>query len=119
HIKYHNITPHSFYERYDGPSTYACREGRKQTEEIAQLAKIERFIGASRYNAQELLELGVPESKISVIAPLHKTHDFDKLEPNAILRNELSDGKINVLFVGRVVPNKGHKHLIETINRYV
>ncbi len=45
-------------------------------------------------------------------------NDFDNVKIDTTLKEQLNDGVLNLLFVGRVAPNKGHVHLIETIRRY-
>lgn len=119
YLKYHNITPIEFFERYDKKSAFATKMGRKQTAQLVQSGKFDKYLGDSQYNINELIELGVPQEQCEVIPPFHCVHEFDNTQLNRKLLDEQLDGKINVLFVGRVVPNKGHKHLIRTIARYV
>jgi glycosyltransferase involved in cell wall biosynthesis len=118
HLKYHNITPPNFFKGYDNGSYHATLAGIEQTKRLITLPGITRFIGDSAYNVDDLVELGVPREKTSVIAPFHKISDFSTAGESEEVRNTLNNGKINILFVGRVVPNKGHTHLIEVIDRY-
>jgi glycosyltransferase involved in cell wall biosynthesis len=54
-----------------------------------------------------------------VVPPFNVIDELDGIEPNFNLIDSIvNNKKNNILFVGRVAPNKGHMHLIETINAY-
>ena len=118
-VKYHNITPPSFYEEYDKCSFHGTTAGREQTKRLIQEDYIVSFMGASEYNCRELHSLGVPRAKLSAVEPYNFLEDFDQGGENKALAKSLKATKVNLLFVGRVVPNKGFKHLIHIVDRYV
>ncbi|MGD9971205.1 MAG: glycosyltransferase [Sulfuricurvum sp.] len=117
-FKYHNITPSHFYEKYSIDLQKHLDNSRHQLLEILHLSRIDYYWADSHYNAEELIGNNVPESLITIIPPFHKVLDFTTTTTNEALYNQLSDGSFNLLFVGRVAPNKGHIHLIETIKSY-
>lgn len=117
-MKYHNITPPEFFS-YDPLRKDITTRGRQQTQAFVSGGKFTGFVGDSRYNAQEILDCGADPAKVKVIAPFHCIHDFDGISTNPDLQKRLQIGAKNVLFVGRVAPNKGHKHLIKTLARYL
>lgn len=118
-FRYHNVTPPEFFTNYDAITTFATKQGRWQTQEFVKLDhKISKYVSDSDYNAQELLELGVRPEKSFVVPVFHRLVDFASCTENLKLKSHFHDGKLNVFFVGRVVPNKGHKHLLETLYRY-
>ncbi len=119
YLKYHNITRPSFFKPYNEFYTSMCDLGRQQTEKIIKLNKVTKFLSDSKFNAQDLLELGVNSNEIDIVAPFHKLDDFKNVNTNVKLANELLDGRVNILFVGRFVPNKGHKHLVKIIAKYI
>jgi len=117
-LKYHNITPANFFKNYNKYLTLSLRDSRKKLEEIIQSGFIDYYWVDSYYNAEELIANNVDEKNIKIIPPFHKIHDFDNVKIDTELREQLNNGAYQMLFVGRVAPNKGHKHLIETIKSY-
>ncbi len=120
-FRYHNVTPPSFFEPYDPISTFATRKGREQTEYIVKSLdkKITRYIPVSPFNQQELENIGVSKEKISTLAPFHTLKKFETCKINEKLKRELKDVKVNILFVGRIVPNKGFDRLLQTLKSYI
>jgi glycosyltransferase involved in cell wall biosynthesis len=118
-LRYHNITPDHFFTAYSDLFSNLSKQGRRQTEEFIKSGKIIHYLPDSNYNAAELIESGVPQDVVSVMAPFHKINDFDKTRLNLNLLETMLDGKINVLSVGRIVPNKGFHHAVEVIDRYM
>jgi glycosyltransferase involved in cell wall biosynthesis len=123
-VKHQNITPPEFFSpytpfyRWHGNYERFCRNGIRQTQAMVNLGKIERYLCDSRFNARDFIDLGVNNARISIVPPFHRLDDFEKTEINQELAQSLDDGKLNLLFVGRLVPNKGHRHLIEVAARY-
>ena len=118
-IKYHNVTPASFFKDYDQAGYHATQAGESQTHAIVHLAKIEKFIGASAFNCDGLKQLGVESDRMTVIPPFMMTEEYKTAKIDENLLSKLEDGKKHFLTVGRIVPNKGHFHLIHTINSYI
>ena len=119
YFRYHNVTPSCFFEQYSYIHSEACKAGRLQAENFVRSNKVCKFLPASTYNGNELIAYGANANDVTVIPPFHMLHDFDSSILNRELANELPEGKINLLFVGRVSPNKGHQHLIETVRTYI
>ena len=119
YVKYHNVTPPEFFAPYNDYHAGFCRAGIFLTEKFARMGKGIRFLCDSPHNVAEIAALGVPEERIAIVPPFHKLDDFASAPEDAELARALDNGKINVLFVGRVAPNKGHRHLIEVMARYV
>jgi glycosyltransferase involved in cell wall biosynthesis len=119
-IKYHNITPPEFFAPYDNFSEGITRNGRLQTKKIVKLEKTFRYLSDSLCNAEDLKEAGVADSMIRIVPPFHKVDKFNEISTNATLAERLSkSGGVKLLFVGRLSPNKGHIHLIQTVKRYI
>jgi glycosyltransferase involved in cell wall biosynthesis len=119
YMRYHSITPHHFFKNYSTDYVNATKLGRQQTERLIENNVFDHLINTSNFNLQELKKIGVPDDRMSILAPFHKTHDFANLRINPEILEGLADDKINLLFVGRFAPNKGHKYLIETVNYYI
>lgn len=130
-FRYHNITPPEFFEKYSDSYTSACFWGREQTKRLINDYPDALWLCASTYNASDLK--GVPAENISVCPPFNKTEEWTKTTPNQaviaqclasrdnLARNPLNfpSTPVNLLFVGRVAPNKGHLFLIDILNAYV
>ena len=119
YLKYHNVTPSDFFVKYNADFYNYALLGRKQTQEFVASGKFSFYIVDSNYNAAELKHYGVQSEKIAISPPFHRINEFEKIQPDLRLLQDLLDGKINLLFIGRVAPNKGHKHLINTVEKYV
>lgn len=117
-LKYHNITPGSFFERYDSGVSKFLNLGRFQTKKIVELQKVHRYTADSRFNAQELRNLGVSYKSIDIIPPYFKLSEFRYVNSTLYDKVRRID-TLNVMFVGRIVPNKGHHHLVMAIRRYI
>lgn len=116
-VKYHNVTPPEFFERFNQDLVVMCLEGRKQLSAIAA-AGCDLYMSASAYNERELLQEGVAQEKSFVIPPFHHIDRLDALDPDRKILSRYDDGATNILMVGRVAPNKGHPLLIETFAAY-
>jgi glycosyltransferase involved in cell wall biosynthesis len=117
-LQYHNITPASFFAPYDPALFRLAALGRR---ELATLAgHVDLALGDSEFNRQELEALGFTPTGVMPIAV--NTARITDAPPRPALERILADGLINVLFVGRIVPNKrieDHIRLAEQYKRYV
>jgi len=106
-LLHHNITPASFFEGWDDEMVRICRIGR---EEIATLAgHVDLGLGDSEFNRRELEALGIPRTGV---LPIYLDFDRYRQPPAPVLRRVLDDGPTNILFVGRLAPNKRPDDLI-------
>jgi glycosyltransferase involved in cell wall biosynthesis len=117
-LQYHNITPASFFAPYDPGMFRLAALGRR---ELATLAgSVDLALGDSDFNRQELEALGFERTGVMPIAV--NTERLTGAPPRPALERILGDGLINILFVGRIVPNKrieDHIRLAEIYKRYV
>lgn len=118
-VKYHSITPPEFFKQYSNKYYEFTEKGIEQTKRIAKMKKINLFLGDSGYNCKELEKYGVANDLLRVASPFNKIEEMKAIDVNEGLLTSLrTNGKINVLFIGRVVPNKGHKHIIKVAYSY-
>jgi glycosyltransferase involved in cell wall biosynthesis len=117
-LQYHNITPAAFFAPYDAGLFRLAALGRR---ELATLAgRVDLALGDSDFNRQELEALGFAPTGVMPIAV--NTDRITGAPPRPALERILADGLINILFVGRIVPNKrieDHVRLAEMYKRYV
>jgi len=113
-VRYHNITPPRFFHGYSSEAEESCTAGLKAAEEIAD--KVDYCLAVSEFNKQDLISMGYRQ-KIDVLPILIPFSDYDKI-PDVSTINRYSDGKVNFLFTGRVVPNKKHEDIIQLFYYY-
>ena len=117
-LQYHNITPAHFFAPYDPGLFRLAALGRR---ELATLAgRVDLALGDSEFNRQELEDLGFAPTGVLPIAV--NTERITEAPRCPALEKILADGLINILFVGRIVPNKrieDHIRLAELYKRYV
>jgi glycosyltransferase involved in cell wall biosynthesis len=117
-LQYHNITPAAFFAPYDAGLFRLAALGR---QELATLAgRVDLALGDSDFNRSELAELGFSRTGVLPIAV--DTSRITSGPRRPALDRILGDGLINILFVGRIAPNKkieDHIRLAEVYKRYV
>jgi glycosyltransferase involved in cell wall biosynthesis len=116
-VRYHNVTPPEFFAGIAANYEAACRSGRSQIHDIAGIG-VDLYLSCSRYSMEELISLGAGNARHAVVPPFHHIDRLSSIDPDRIVIDTLSDGKVNMLTVGRVAPNKGHKSLIEALYLY-
>lgn len=116
-IRYHNITPPEFFEKYNEFHYDQCKYGREQTERFIQKYKNAFWLSDSEYNQKEIHD--VSEKQLYICPPFHKLEEWKNTVPDEqILQKMLYDERLQVLFVGRIAPNKGHLFLLDILNCY-
>ena len=117
-LQYHNVTPAHFFAPFHSG---ICRLAWMGRQELATLAKrTDLALGDSEYNRQELEQLGFAAT--GVLPILVDTERLTGADGVPALDKLLQDGLVNILFVGRLAPNKkieDHIKLAEQYKRYV
>ena len=110
---YHNITPPSFFEPYDTEMVTQLTEARRDLSQVASRAHA--IWADSAFNAAELEALGFPGVRVFPLLfdPTALDHP-----PDARLLQRFSVPMRNILFVGRVAPNKCLEELIAAFACY-
>lgn len=111
---YHNITPQNYFYGYSKANydlTYMGRDGLNFLKD-----KMERCFADSEYNKTDLMETGYscPIDVLPIIVPFD---DYTQT-PNQDILNQYDDDWVNILFVGRIVPNKKHEDVIRSFAYY-
>lgn len=112
---YHNITPYEFLAIDSIPSSEICRKG--LDDMIEMNGKFTSYLTVSEFNKSDMVRMGYNEKNISVIPIIVPFEDYKK-EPDLGKIKELSDGMTNIVFVGRIAPNKKHEDLIRCFAYY-
>ena len=111
---YHNITPPEFYEEFDPETARFCRMGR---ELLPRLSACDLALGVSDFNRRDLVAAGFAEERTGVL-PISPSGQLTGAPEDPALLARLRDGKLNLLFVGRVVPNKRVDDLVRLFRHY-
>lgn len=111
---YHNITPAEFFHPYKPEFAQLLEKGRAELKQLAQYFPLS--VGDSAYNAAELAAVGFDQPGVLPIIVDPSKWD---MPADATLMEQLQDGKSNLLFVGRITPNKCQIHLVESFYHYL
>ncbi len=112
---YHNITPPDFFRDYDEVSMNFCATGLKQAEKLKD--SFDAVFADSSFNKQDLIKMGY-KGEIKVLPILIPFSDYDKT-PSASITKKYSDaGYKNIIFVGRIAPNKCQQDVIAAFDAY-
>ncbi|MCS0503600.1 glycosyltransferase family 4 protein [Ancylobacter mangrovi] len=119
-IRWHNNTPPWFFAPYAASCAANTLRGLKAIREFAAMAGIE-FWANSAYSARQLVGLGADPAAIRVVQPLSPlladvaAGDQSLAAPGLLhFIGSNNRGPLRLLFVGRFVPHKGHRHLVAT-----
>ena len=110
---YHNITPPEFFVNVHEQLAEQCFKGRRELSVYP--ARVDLALGDSEFNRQELESLGFAPTGVLPVVP-----DFSHLdvEPNDLLAADFDDEWTNILFVGRIIPNKRIENVIRYFHAY-
>ncbi|MCZ6832735.1 MAG: glycosyltransferase family 4 protein, partial [Acidobacteria bacterium] len=117
-IKYHNITPPRFFRAYDAHLTAQCRQGRRQTRRLAGRKQGFLWMGDSLFNLRDAGVAGRPGT--AVVPPFNNAEHWATVAPEPdLLRSLVESSDVNLLFVGRLAPNKGLDFLLAIVADHV
>jgi len=112
-VIYHNITPPEFFKDFSEEMARITSLGRRQIADLAPYTDL--ALGDSEYNRRELEDFGFKQTDVF---PLFI--DFEKYQQpvNRFVYDLYCDERANILFVGRIVPNKRIEDLIRVVQYY-
>jgi glycosyltransferase involved in cell wall biosynthesis len=109
-VIHHNVTPARFFAGHDPEMARIASLGRAELASLRDT--VDLALADSEFNRLELVEMGFAEPRVLPLAV-----DFAKYEkpPSRFAFELFRDERINILFFGRVAPNKRIEHLIKTV----
>ncbi len=112
-LVYHNITPPEYFVGVHRLLVRLCYHGRRELG--AYVDRCDLALGDSEFNRQDLASLGFPRTDVLPVVP-----DFSHLEvpPNDLMARSFDDDWTNIVFVGRVIPNKRIDNLVRFFAAY-
>src|SRR5438552_15912945 len=100
--RYHNITPPEYFASFLPHLARQCHQGRLELQAFAERTAL--GLGVSEFNRRELEGAGYARTAVAPIAlDLERFAGGDRAP---VVREVFGDGRTNVLFVGRIIPNK-------------
>ena len=108
-LYYHNVTPPKFYEPYDPAAAGILERG--LTEIRLLCGHVDGAMANSEFSANDLRDFGVEH--VEVFPPYDKALEAEPDRGHSEWLRRTKKG-IDVLFVGRLVPNKGHINLLRS-----
>ena len=112
-LVYHNITPPEHFLGVHPLLVQLCFFGRRELGAYASRCVL--ALGDSEFNRLELEALGFRDTAVLPVVP-----SFDHLDvtSNHLLTGDFDDGWTNILFVGRIIPNKKIEDVIRGFHAY-
>jgi len=110
---YHNITPADWFLGFHPHLAGLCHHGRRELAAFA--ARTELGLADSEFNRRELEAAGY---RRTAVLPIVLDLDDYRRPASPVARRLYDDGRMNVLFVGRIIPNKRIEDLIGAFALY-
>ena len=112
-LVYHNITPPEYFVGVHKQLVELCWKGRRELK--AYIDRCDLALGDSEFNRLELDALGFNDTGVLPVVP-----DFTHLAaaPDWRVAGLFDDERTNLLFVGRMIPNKRIENLIRIFHAY-
>ena len=110
---YHNITPAEYFDGFDDDVANQLRAARASLRTVARQA--DAVWAVSQFNAAELKAEGIEDVKVF---PLLFSPETVELPPEPLIIKKFTGPLKNILFVGRIAPNKRLEDLIQAFGWY-
>lgn len=112
-LRYHNITPDKYLR---GVNTVLANELRRGRQELPNLKdSVAGALCDSDFNRRELEELGFPHVRT---VPIMMDEERLSVKPDRGFLKKFDDGRTNILFVGRIAPNKRQDEIVRAFCAY-
>src|SRR5713101_1688194 len=113
-VRYHNITPPEFFAGFLPHLARQCHQGRVELQAFAPRTAL--ALAVSEFNRRELEAAGFRRTGVLPL-PLDLGR-FAAAPPSAVVRRLFGDGRTNLLYVGRIIPNKKIEDLLRAFALY-
>jgi len=110
---YHNVTPPEYLEDVSSEMARQVRQGQDELPEFKEKARL--ALADSEFNLEDLVEAGY--TQIGVL-PIALDEARYQVVSNPALLQKYDDGHTNLLFVGRIAPNKRLDDVIKIFYYY-
>lgn len=111
---YHNVTPAEYFRDLDRQYFEEADKGRAELETLKDA--VDLALADSEFNRQELERRGYPRT--GVLPIFLDEERYNRPPDQGLLDSFQGDGYTNLLFVGRIVPNKRQEDVIKVFYYY-
>lgn len=111
---YHNITPAHFFEGYNLKSELSCEKARIELQQCA--GRYDMALAVSEYNKRELEDYGF--TNVRVLPIIYSFNRLNVTPDSAVLKQFGQGNKKNILFLGRIAPNKKQQDVVKAFYYY-
>lgn len=112
---YHNITPSKFFQPYNSTAAALTDYGLQGVKYLRN--KVDYCLADSSFNKSNLIDMGYT-CPIDVRPILIPFDDYKKKPDEEIIKKYSEDGYTNIIFVGRIAPNKKQENIIRAFYQY-
>ena len=112
-LRYHNVTPYQFFVGFNEKVAGLCYNGARELGAFAPRATL--GVAVSEFNRLDLERAGFPNTAVLPLAMNDRALD-EAADP--IVTSRYRDNRKNILFVGRVAPNKKIEDLVRVFCAY-
>jgi glycosyltransferase involved in cell wall biosynthesis len=112
-LVYHNVTPPEYLRGLGGAMSARVRRGRERLPQLRH--RVSLALADSAYNQRDLVAAGYERTGV---LPLAVSDDLIGAPPDEALLARFDDGWTNLLFVGRLAPNKRQEDVIKAFYFY-
>jgi glycosyltransferase involved in cell wall biosynthesis len=111
---YHNVTPPSYFHGYSEQAVELCKQGIIGVKSLKET--FDYCWAVSEYNKRELVQYGY-QCNIDIIPNIVSFDEYAQ-SPEYRLLTKFKNNYVNIIFVGRIAPNKKHEDLIKAFYYY-
>lgn len=115
-LMFHNATPAHYFELYQPDTAQTIRDGLILLENVQPY--IDHCIVFSDFSKNDLVRMGYSKDRIWIMRSYMIPFDEYNVQPDSAIMRQYSDGLTNILFVGRLAPNKKQEDIIAAFARY-
>ena len=116
-LYYHNVTPPHFFENIDPELVGRLKWGRDDLRR--RCGEFKGVLTVSEHNRQELLAMGFDDVEvIPILLNLPALARSAACLAGRRIEKQFDDGYVNILFVGRLAPNKKQEDLLQALAYY-
>jgi glycosyltransferase involved in cell wall biosynthesis len=112
-LRYHNVTPYEFFLGFSGHLVGLCYHGARGLDAFAPRSSL--GLAVSEFNRLDLLRAGFSRTAVLPLAMNMAALDGPE---DPLVTERFRDGRKNLLFVGRLAPNKRIEDLIRAFCAY-
>ena len=112
-LRYHNVTPYEFFLGFSGHLVGLTYHGARDLARFAPRTAV--GLAVSEFNRRDLEAAAFARTEVLPLAMNMKALDE---RPDPVVTSRFRDGRKNVIFVGRVAPNKKIEDLIRVFCAY-